>query len=175
VSGGQAKSDDIAGAINRLTKQYLYNIAGRNYTPPKTGTPAASSAVQRAIQIAAGELGVSEYAEDRVNRPYNINDAWCASFATWAWRQAGINVPWSNKNHVRSIWSDAQRMGLAGSSSSARPGDLVILNGGGHIGMVVARNGNTITTIEGNSSDAVRRRTYNLGASGMVGVVHPPG
>ncbi len=39
VSGGQAKSDDIAGAINRLTKQYLYNIAGRNYTPPKTGTP----------------------------------------------------------------------------------------------------------------------------------------
>ncbi|MBF6209383.1 DUF4226 domain-containing protein, partial [Streptomyces gardneri] len=39
VSGGQAKSDDIAGAINRLTKQYLYNIAGRNYTPPTTGTP----------------------------------------------------------------------------------------------------------------------------------------
>ncbi|WP_181725694.1 phage tail tip lysozyme [Nocardia gipuzkoensis] len=34
VSGGQAKSSDMAGAINRLTKQYLYNIAGKNYTPP---------------------------------------------------------------------------------------------------------------------------------------------
>ncbi|WP_218003941.1 CHAP domain-containing protein, partial [Nocardia pneumoniae] len=140
-----------------------------------SGMAGMSSAVQRAIQIAAGELGVREYAENRVNRPYNINDAWCASFATWAWRQAGINVPWTNKNHVRTIWSDARRMGLAGSASSARPGDLVVLNNGGHIGMVVARNGNTITTIEGNSSDAVQRRTYNVGASGMVGVVHPPG
>ncbi|MGK8508995.1 phage tail tip lysozyme [Nocardia asiatica] len=38
VSGGQAKSSDIAGAINRLTKQYLYNIAGKNYTPPTGST-----------------------------------------------------------------------------------------------------------------------------------------
>uniref|UniRef100_UPI000B0D15B3 CHAP domain-containing protein n=1 Tax=Nocardia amamiensis TaxID=404578 RepID=UPI000B0D15B3 len=143
--------------------------------PPRGNTAGMSSAVQRAIQIAAGELGVREYAQNRVNRPYNINDAWCASFATWAWRQAGINVPWTNKNAVLSVWSDAQRMGLADNSAGARPGDLVILNSGGHIGMVVARNGNTITTIEGNSSDAVQQRTYNLGASGMVGVVHPPG
>ncbi|MGK8553110.1 DUF4226 domain-containing protein [Nocardia gipuzkoensis] len=174
VSGGQAKSADTAAAINRLTKQYLYNIAGKNYKP-RGNTAGMSSAVQRAIQIAAGELGVREYAQNRVNRPYNINDAWCASFATWAWSQAGINVPWTNKNAVLSIWSDAQRMGLADRSSGARPGDLVILNGGGHVGMVVARNGNTITTIEGNSSDAVQQRTYNVGASGMVGVVHPPG
>ncbi|MBF6301269.1 DUF4226 domain-containing protein [Nocardia amamiensis] len=34
VSGGQAKSADTAAAINRLTKQYLYNIAGKNYRPP---------------------------------------------------------------------------------------------------------------------------------------------
>ncbi|WP_330232519.1 DUF4226 domain-containing protein [Nocardia sp. NBC_00508] len=175
VSGGSAKSADTAAAINRLTKQYLYNIAGKNYRPGgNRNTAGASSATQRAIQIAAGELGVSEYAQNRVNRPYNINDAWCASFATWAWSQAGINVPWSNKNHVRSIWSDAQRMRLADSSYNARAGDLVILNGGEHIGMVVARTGNTITTIEGNSSDAVRQRTYYLGTSGMVGVVHPP-
>ncbi|MBF6470127.1 DUF4226 domain-containing protein, partial [Nocardia beijingensis] len=37
VSGGSATSSDTAAAINRLTKQYLYNIAGRNYTPPTTG------------------------------------------------------------------------------------------------------------------------------------------
>ncbi|MGQ4620046.1 phage tail tip lysozyme, partial [Nocardia sp. R7R-8] len=30
-------SSDTAAAINRLTKQYLYTIAGKNYTPP-TGT-----------------------------------------------------------------------------------------------------------------------------------------
>ncbi|WP_157172457.1 DUF4226 domain-containing protein, partial [Nocardia pneumoniae] len=29
VSGGQAKSADTAAAINQLTKQYLYNIAGK--------------------------------------------------------------------------------------------------------------------------------------------------
>ncbi|WP_157171024.1 DUF4226 domain-containing protein, partial [Nocardia araoensis] len=37
VSGGNVTSSDTAAAINRLTKQYLYNIAGKNYTPP-TGT-----------------------------------------------------------------------------------------------------------------------------------------
>ncbi|WP_157129606.1 DUF4226 domain-containing protein, partial [Nocardia amamiensis] len=31
VSGGSAKSADTAAAINRLTKQYLYNINGKNY------------------------------------------------------------------------------------------------------------------------------------------------
>ncbi|WP_040871447.1 DUF4226 domain-containing protein, partial [Nocardia exalbida] len=34
VSGGNATSSDTAAAINRLTKQYLYNIAGKNYKPP---------------------------------------------------------------------------------------------------------------------------------------------
>ncbi|WP_281875012.1 phage tail tip lysozyme [Nocardia sputorum] len=41
VSGGSATSSDTAAAINRLTKQYLYNIAGKNYTPP-TGTNGTS-------------------------------------------------------------------------------------------------------------------------------------
>ncbi|WP_245664091.1 DUF4226 domain-containing protein, partial [Nocardia arthritidis] len=38
VSGGNATSSDTAAAINRLTKQYLYNIAGRNYKPPTGST-----------------------------------------------------------------------------------------------------------------------------------------
>ncbi|MGO4649944.1 phage tail tip lysozyme, partial [Nocardia sp. 2YAB30] len=32
VSGGQTSATDTANAINRLTAQYLYNIAGKNYT-----------------------------------------------------------------------------------------------------------------------------------------------
>ncbi|WP_406271738.1 phage tail tip lysozyme [Nocardia sp. NBC_00881] len=34
VSGGQTNATDTANAINRLTTQYLYNIAGKKYTAP---------------------------------------------------------------------------------------------------------------------------------------------
>jgi hypothetical protein len=43
VSGGNATSSDTAAAINRLTKQYLYNIAGKNYKPPTGSSGSADS------------------------------------------------------------------------------------------------------------------------------------
>uniref|UniRef100_UPI0019163D8E phage tail tip lysozyme n=1 Tax=Nocardia sp. CY41 TaxID=2608686 RepID=UPI0019163D8E len=41
---GNATSSDTAAAINRLTKQYLYNIAGKNYKPPTGSTGSTGSA-----------------------------------------------------------------------------------------------------------------------------------
>ncbi|MEV6140524.1 CHAP domain-containing protein [Nocardia sp. NPDC051990] len=144
--------------------------SGHSYIPP-----ADASTIDKIKGFAENELGVTEIGTNHVNRPYNIDDAWCASFATWVWQQSGINVDWSNKNYVPSVWSDAASKGLADSSmSSARPGDLVVFGGQNHIGVVVARNGNTITTIEGNSGDAVRQHTYDLSSGNFTGVIHPP-
>ncbi|NUS42315.1 MAG: CHAP domain-containing protein [Mycobacteriaceae bacterium] len=162
-----------------------YRPAVSTYSGPTPWTgkeeyvPTASvGAVGNAINAAKHELalGVKEIGgEDHVpGRPYNIDDAWCASFATWTWKQAGINVPWRNKNYVPDVWSDAQRYGLDGGVGSARPGDMIIFPGQHHIGLVVARSGSSVTVIEGNSSDRVAQHTYDLRSKGFVGVVHPP-
>ena len=48
------------------------------------------------------------------------------------------------------------------------PGDIMIQksNEASHTGIVIAVDGNTIYTIEGNSGDAVRLREYEIGGSG---------
>ena len=143
--------------------------SGHNYVPPTD-----ASTLQKIEGFARNELGVTEGPNNHVNRPYNIDDAWCSSFATWVWKKSGIDVSWTNKNLVSAVWSDAVNHKLADNISGARAGDLVVFGGQNHIGVIVARNGNTITTIEGNSGDAVRQHTYNLSSSNFTGVVHPP-
>ncbi|MEU7768757.1 CHAP domain-containing protein [Nocardia sp. NPDC049190] len=113
-------------------------------------------------------------------RPYNINDAWCASFTTYVWEQAGYKVDWTERRRVVDIWKDGNSLGLASTNSAdARPGDMIIFDWKrdgrpGHVGIVVSVNGNQITTIEGNSSDRVKRNTYVVGDPRVTGVVKPP-
>lgn len=55
-------------------------------------------------------------------------------------------------------------------------GDVVFfyVSGGiNHQGIVVAVSGTTITTVEGNSSDKVSKRTYNIGDSSIAGYGRP--
>ncbi|MEV6426433.1 CHAP domain-containing protein [Nocardia sp. NPDC051463] len=182
--------DDIQGdadRIHRSTPSYgAPSYAAPSYgarqaplpLPRSNGEYAAGPArdkVDVAIKAAWGELarGVHETnGNNHVDAPYNIDDAWCASFATWAWKEAGIDVDWSNKNYVPAIWADAGR--LRDNISAAAAGDLLIWGDQGHIGLVVARNGNMITTIEGNSGDQVAEHTYDITKGGFAGVVHPP-
>lgn len=137
-------------------------------------------------------LGVSESGGNNVpmfrgadgklyKAPYNINDAWCAAFSTWAWDQAGYNVDWTNKNYVPAIWNDAKHMGLAANISSAQKGDMIIFDWEGdgtpdHVGIVESVDPRTgrINTIEGNSSDRLQTQSYAMNAGSLVGVVKPP-
>lgn len=55
-------------------------------------------------------------------------------------------------------------------------GDVVFfyVSGGiNHQGIVVAVSGTTVTTVEGNSSDKVSKRTYNIGDSSIAGYGRP--
>ncbi|WP_459546246.1 CHAP domain-containing protein [Nocardia sp. X0981] len=152
------------------------------YTSNDDGT------VEEVLRIAEAELerGVSErgyntaiYNDTKEKTPYNIDDAWCASFASYTWEKAGYEVHWTNKNYVPAIWNDAKSMGLARHTADAQPGDMIIFDWQGdgnpdHIGIVKSVNGNTITTIEGNSGDRVASHTYQMGNTDVVGVVKPP-
>jgi hypothetical protein len=94
---------------------------------------------------------------------------WCAYFVSWVSRQAGIPLGEQGQGFgaVSAVSAWAQRTGRSEPAGGyqPRPGDL-ILWGGKHMGLVesVAADG-TLTTIEGNSSDSVARRTYASGAS----------
>jgi hypothetical protein len=98
---------------------------------------------------------------------------WCAYFASWACRQAGVPVGDHGQGFgsVDALYAWAQSAGRAepaGNGYKPRPGDLIVWDE--HIGIVesVLPNG-SIQTIEGNSSDRVSRRTHAAGdAVGFV-------
>jgi len=168
------------------------NSAGGSSSAPSQAStasynPNAKGTSDGIVGIANDELGlgVREGANNSVNRPYNINDEWCASFASYAWDKAGYDVEWTNKNHVPSIWNDANQMGLARTAGeSAQPGDMIIFDWEqdgtpDHVGIVEKVDGGQVTTIEGNTNDGsggdgVYRKQYASGSSEVVGFVKPP-
>lgn len=181
ASGGGAPSGGSLGNSAGGSSSAASQASTATYDPTAKGT------AEGIVGVANDELGlgVREGANNSVDRPYNINDEWCASFASYAWDQAGHDVDWTNKNHVPSIWNDANQMGLArGDDESAQPGDMIIFDWEqdgtpDHVGIVESANGGQITTIEGNTNDGsggdgVYRKQYSTSSSEVVGYVKPP-
>jgi hypothetical protein len=87
-------------------------------------------------------------------------EPWCAYFASWAARQAGVPLGANGEGlgSVSQIWSWAQSSGRAivnGPGVTPQPGDLIVF-GSEHVGIVkgVLPNGQ-VQTIEGNYSNKV--------------------
>jgi hypothetical protein len=145
---------------------------------PLTPIGGASGGGAAIVAAAAGEVGQAEQPPGSNDSPriaqYRAATAgapgpgpWCAYFASWACRQAGVPVGDHGEGFgsVDALYAWAQRTGRAapnGSGYVPKPGDLIVFNE--HIGVVenVLPNGQ-IQTIEGNSSDQVSRRTHGPG------------
>jgi CHAP domain len=137
-----------------------------------------------ALQAAQAEVGVTEQppgsndgpriAEYRQATAGSGVGPWCAYFVSWAARQAGTPLGEQGQGFgaVSAVWDWASRTGRAvPAGSTPQPGDLIVW-GGRHIGIVesVGADG-SINTVEGNSSDAVSRRTYGADGGGATGYV----
>ena len=144
---------------------------------PGSGT----SAGRAALALAQQEVGVAEQPPGSNDGPrigeYRQATAgapgpgpWCAYFVSWAARQAGAPLGDYGQGfgRVDDVWSWASSAGRT--TDQPQPGDLVVWDE--HIGIVesVGADGG-ITTVEGNSSDAVSRRTYGPDHGGAVGFV----
>jgi hypothetical protein len=150
-----------------------------------SGRP-ASSVGQAIVNAALPEVGVSE-------QPPGSNDSpriaqfrqatagsgvgpWCAYFASWAARQAGVPLGDHGQGFgsVSAVYGWAQQTGRAipaGNGVKPQPGDLIVW-GGEHIGIVQSVDPDgSIHTIEGNSSDKVSQRTYGPDGGGATGYV----
>ncbi|MGO4613912.1 CHAP domain-containing protein [Nocardia sp. 2YAB30] len=176
------------GSFAPSTLSTPWTASNASYDPTGNGT------VDDILNNARRELGLNVHESGRNNvagyydekgnlvgtADYNINGPWCASFATWVWEKAGYKVHWTYPDGVAAIWNDAYKMGLRRTNvSEAQPGDMIIFDWErdgtpDHIGIVESVNGNSITTIEGNSSDAVRRNNYRMGDPRLTGAVRPP-
>ena len=139
--------------------------------------PAAGS--RTIISAARRELGTRENPPGSNRNPYGPTAAWCSSFATAMWRKAGVDIPLLP--FTGDVFRWGQRHGKAYTSLSAvKPGDVLLFGSGPsspatskHIGIVEKVSGGTVTLIEGNSGDSVRRNTHRLSSATFYGGVHP--
>jgi hypothetical protein len=153
--------------------------------------PAAAPAAQGtggagALAAAQSQVGVSEQppgsndgpqiAEFRTATAGSGVGPWCAYFTSWAAAQAGVPLGEAGQGFgsVSALYGWAQRTGRAtpaGPGVQPNPGDLIVW-GGEHIGIVESVDPDgSIHTIEGNSSNAVSRRTYGPDGGGATGYV----
>ena len=129
--------------------------------------------IQTALEIARAEIGTRESGNNRGRRveEYQAADnlpgggyAWCGSFVAWCLRETAkrdaVTIPWSNSASCDVIWQDARKRKLT--RLLPQPGDVFLIRakkGNGysnsdaiHTGFVDKVNGNTFTTIEGNTN-----------------------
>ena len=147
--------------------------------PPEEAPPDGGGTEDSILEKARGELGFEEGPGDA--NKYGPDAAWCSSFATWVWKESGVDIPTLPFSGDVYTWG-AER-GLAydsGNLGQARPGDVLLFGTGPestststHIGIVESVDGGQVTLIEGNSSDRVQRVTHDLSDDTFYGGVHP--
>ena len=129
------------------------------------------------LKIAAWQLGVLENPagsnRQKYGEAYGMNgQPWCVMFVWWVFREAGFNL---RKTASCTDLSNAYKAAGQWVASGYKPGDIVMFDFTGkrskteHCGIVEKVNGNTLTTIEGNTGTAsnanggaVMRRTRDV-------------
>ncbi|WP_433760098.1 DUF4226 domain-containing protein [Nocardia sp. CA-135398] len=127
VTGSNASATDTAAAINRLTNQYLYNIAGKKYAGSAAG---ASTAGQKAVEVAMAQQG-----DPYVWGAEGPGSFDCSGLMQYAAAQAGVKIP-------RVASAQYQQLPKV-NPADIRPGDLIFpdaqFNNGnpGHVMMYI--------------------------------------
>ena len=111
---------------------------------------------------------------------------WCAAFATGILAKHGVMdfSKCSNVNYTPTLveWSKGQKTWQQGGNGYApKAGDMIMFDwdntrsSADHVGIVESYDAasGTVTTIEGNSSNSVRRKTYNVNAACIMGFIMP--
>ena len=134
----------------------------------------------------AGDENYTKYARDLYNAGYyngNKNGyAWCDVFHDYChYIAAGKNAKLAQEVTCQTgdcgagcrfsaqYYKEQNRF----YTSNPQPGDQIFFNNYAHTGIVEKIENGIVTTIEGNTSDRVARRTYRLGSSSIDGYGRP--
>ncbi len=137
--------------------------------------------IERLLTIALAEQGEKEATgnnDSKFNEWAHCYDAWCAIFVSWCANQAGIPRSILNRSiSVTVLYNSFVSKNQFHYKEDYIPvaGDIIIFksDGASHVGIVVTCDGKTVYTIEGNTSNMVARRSYDLNDSKITGYGHP--
>lgn len=134
----------------------------------------------RIVDIARSQLGESEHPPGSNCQKYGPCEAWCADFATWVWKQAGVSIDRIGLVRNLRLWGKAHGTWKAGYNNNPQPGDFVIFSDL-HVGLVERASSGSITIIAGNTgTNNVARRGpaspangTSMGPAAISGYVSP--
>lgn len=128
------------------------------------------------VDVAVAEIGYKETGNNstKYGKWYGMNGAaWCHMFVSWCADQAGVStsiIPKTASTTAGMEWFKKKGLFRYKGKYTPKRGDIVYFKTGrSHVGIVEKVSGNTLHTIEGNTSDKVARRTYPLSNSTITG------
>ena len=99
---------------------------------------------------------------------FNSRVEWCACFVSWCYGQRGLSEPRFAACQSQGIpWFTSHGQWGARGYENIAPGDAIFfdwdLDGSAdHVGLVIGRDANRVYTVEGNSGDACKIKSYPL-------------
>jgi hypothetical protein len=162
------------------------NAVEQAYPNPNVPTPTGTGAGPRALSLASSQVGVREATGNNDGLPAQRysngrREPWCANFVAWSFRNSGNPLP-GNQRRLASVQYMEDQMKANGrfipsGSAPPKPGDVIFFGNRGqsdrgpgrHVGIVEKVENGRVYTVEGNSSNSVRRRSYPLNASRITG------
>lgn len=171
--------------VSSLSSYTPSSIPTLPYTTPSTPAPprpVPSSVAERILNIARRWVGFNEGVNNTnpFSAYFNVpNVAWCAYFVSYVYTKAGFPL---NIGSSDVMLKHIQTKGRFFSNTTVpKPADIVVFDWtlgdhdpAEHVGLVEKVYNNSsgqthVGTIEGNTSDGVRRRRYALGDPRIVG------
>lgn len=169
-------ADGIVGSLTwaALRRSTPVNPAPSPSPSPSPAPPPAGVA-GRIVTEARRHIGFHEGPnnENPFSAHFGVpNVAWCAYFVSYVHTMAGVPLNIGSCDGLLDYVIDRGRFVTSGS----RPGDIVIFDWtlgdhdpSEHVGIVETVTSQTVTTIEGNSSDGVNRRNWAISSPSIVG------
>ena len=120
------------------------------------------------VELAKGQVGNVGGAPYWSWYGFDSRVAWCACFVSWCYGQAGLSEPRFAACQSQGVpWFTSHGQWGARGYENIAPGDAIFFDWGldgstDHVGLVIGTDGNRVYTVEGNSGDACKIKSYPL-------------
>ena len=147
------------GSTNTSDSESLDGVEFVNGTRP--GNPELVELAKRQVGNVGGQPYWSWYG-------FNSRVEWCACFVSWCYGQMGLSEPRFAACQSQGIpWFQSHGQWGARGYDNLAPGDAIFfdwnLDGrADHVGIVIGTDGSRVYTVEGNSGDACKIRSYDV-------------
>ena len=183
------KVADQAGESQRQVQRYRQTLGNKPLLfgggSPDTGGSEDLSGVEFINGTRPGNPELVELAKSQVGNvggyPYwswygfSSRVEWCACFVSWCYNQAGKSEPRFAGCEWEGVpWFQSRGQWGARGYENIAPGDAIFfdwdLDGtADHVGIVIGTDGSRVYTVEGNSGDACKIKSYDLNYQSIKG------